>query len=156
MLILFLRHAEAEPHREEDAARELTEKGRSQARRAGAFLRLHGLIPDVVLTSPLARARQTAAIIAREVASEMREAAFLRPGMGAELATAELRTWSGAERVLAVGHEPDFSETIGYLLGIKGDAPIKVRKASVIGIECDLPSRGRGVLQFVVPARLMP
>ena len=62
MEFLLIRHgkAEAHGHPEGDAARGLIEKGHRQAERVGKFLVAHDLVPDLVLTSPLRRARETA------------------------------------------------------------------------------------------------
>ena len=62
MEIILLRHGKAEPHGhpQGDAARALVPKGEEQSRRAGDFLRAAGILPEIVLTSPLVRAKQTA------------------------------------------------------------------------------------------------
>jgi phosphohistidine phosphatase SixA len=54
-----------------------------------------------------------------------------------------------------VGHEPDFSETISAMLGLKDAAALKVRKASLTGVELLDFRAERGQLHFLVPARLM-
>ena len=59
VLILF-RHAKAEEgHGKQDHERELTPRGRRDARAAGAWLHEHGLGPELVLCSTSARTRQT-------------------------------------------------------------------------------------------------
>src|SRR5687768_2130510 len=61
MELVVLRHGKAEDSNPAgDAARELLEKGRSQSQDAGQLLKSAGLLPEIVLSSPLARARQTA------------------------------------------------------------------------------------------------
>src|SRR5437773_12512842 len=64
MLHLYLiRHAEAVPHADRNDAdddRPLTDAGRLEARKLGATLAAHGVRFDLVLSSPLPRARQTA------------------------------------------------------------------------------------------------
>ena len=62
MELLLIRHgkAEAHGHPQGDGARALVEKGHRQARLAGEFLVKHGLVPELVLSSPLVRARETA------------------------------------------------------------------------------------------------
>ncbi len=67
MLLYLLRHAEAEPYRADDFSRKLTDKGERQARLVGAFLDEKGLKPDLILSSPVLRARQTAIIVAEEL-----------------------------------------------------------------------------------------
>src|SRR5262249_773808 len=60
MKVMLVRHAEAAPG-DPDELRTLTPAGHEQARRLGERLRADGLEPDAVLTSPLLRARETAA-----------------------------------------------------------------------------------------------
>jgi phosphohistidine phosphatase len=60
MTLQFLRHADAEPFTGSDFSRNLTPKGNTQAANVGKFLKSRHLVPDIILTSPLVRARQTA------------------------------------------------------------------------------------------------
>jgi phosphohistidine phosphatase len=59
-LILF-RHAKAEPSEPglQDRARALTERGRKDAAKIGAYMASHALVPDRVVISPAARTQQT-------------------------------------------------------------------------------------------------
>ncbi|HJW76490.1 MAG TPA: histidine phosphatase family protein, partial [Thermoleophilia bacterium] len=65
--LLFVRHGVAEPRETwpgDDGARPLTAAGRrAMVRAVAAFARL-GLRPDMIVTSPLVRARETAAVVA--------------------------------------------------------------------------------------------
>ena len=66
--IILLRHAHAEPASgdETDLSRPLTANGAREAQAAGDWLKTHGAQPDVVLCSPSARTRETAAqVLAR-------------------------------------------------------------------------------------------
>ena len=56
MLLYFLRHAEAEDEVTSDFDRKLTPKGLEQADKAGKFCVRFGLIPDVILSSPVSTA----------------------------------------------------------------------------------------------------
>jgi len=113
MRLYLVRHAESASG-EPDELRRLTPGGEEQARALGE--RLAGrLPPEVVLSSPLLRARQTADAIARAAgcASEVDER--LAPGANAEglLAAIEGR----GESVAAVGHQPDCGEIALALTG---------------------------------------
>ena len=153
MLVLLLRHATAEPHGgKSDADRALVEKGWKQARRAGAFCREHGLVPDLVLTSPLVRARQTAGEFVRACGGGVPEPVVV-PWLGLGHAPAmlgELAAYRRFATVCLVGHEPDFSMLASEMLGCGGEA-IRVRKASLIGLECPSLRPGAGELQFAIP-----
>src|SRR5215210_6289711 len=71
MLLLLIRHAHAgnrDPERwPDDRDRPLTDKGRKVQRDVSRFLRKRDLVPTLVLSSPWARAAETAEILAREL-----------------------------------------------------------------------------------------
>ena len=117
MRVYLCRHAEAAPG-DPDELRELTAKGRRQARALGA--RLAGLAepPATVLTSPLARARQTAEAIAAETGAALRLEPALAPGATVDALRGAVAGASGP--VAAVGHQPDCSE---ILLALRGEDP---------------------------------
>jgi phosphohistidine phosphatase len=154
MELILLRHGKAEPHGhpEGDAARALVEKGRAQARRAARLLvRAEGL-PDIVLTSPLVRARQTAeefCLTAGLPAPQVRE--WLASGMRPEAAMAKLAEEDGHGRVAIVGHEPDFSGLIEWLL--RGGS-VEVKKGALVSLEIHPPVR-RATLNYLIPPDLM-
>jgi len=156
MLVYFLRHADADPDKSDDFERKLTPKGLEQSEKVGKFCARYGLVPDVILTSPVVRARQTAQLVSRKLGDvELIEAPFLGCGMSPDAFIAEVGGLTRFESIMVVGHEPDFSQTIARLIGLPSADGIKVRKSSVIAV--DLPSvrGGVGRLQFSVPVRLM-
>jgi phosphohistidine phosphatase len=153
MILGFLRHAEAEDGQGSDFHRSLTPKGLEQAARVGKFCLRNGLRPDVILTSPVVRARQTAEIVAAAVGREMVEAAWLACGMETADLVRGLAALPRKDFVLLVGHEPDFSTTIAELLGLPDPSALNIRKATLAVLE--LAEATCGQLQFLVPARLM-
>jgi phosphohistidine phosphatase len=129
MRLFLVRHAKAAPG-SPDALRRLNDKGREQARALAE--RLAAEQPDVVLSSPLLRARETADPIARLAGVPLRIDDRLAPG-----ATAEglLEALAGAgDTVVAVGHQPDWGEIAAALTG--GEEP-PFPTAGVV--EIDLP-----------------
>jgi phosphohistidine phosphatase SixA len=66
----------------------------------------------------------------------------------------ELRAYQKFERVMMVGHEPDFSLFATHLLGAAGSRML-IRKASLTHIELPALGSGSGVLHFSMPCRLM-
>ncbi|NWK57185.1 histidine phosphatase family protein [Verrucomicrobiaceae bacterium N1E253] len=154
MELLLIRHAQAESHRFDDAARVLTEKGELQARSVGEFLKKNKLLPEVTLASPLIRAKQTAEIFCDVCGLD---APVIEPwlacGMRPNRAAAELKAYAEFERVAIVGHEPDFSYLAEWLLGCEAGG-IHVRKASVIQISDVRPPSQGGYLQMLVPAKV--
>ena len=93
MQLFLLRHAEAEPDAANDEARTLTAKGSKQAESIGKFCREHCFVPEMILSSPLTRAKETARLVARELdlPKLVRIEEFLRAGMNAERAFSGLR-----------------------------------------------------------------
>lgn len=156
MVAYFLRHADAEPRASSDHERKLTPKGLEQAEKAGKFLVRCGLVPDIILTSPLVRARQTATIVAEKLGgAQLAQVDWLACGMTLETCLTELKAWKEKASILLVGHEPDFSEAIAAMLGLKDAAALKIRKASLTGLELLDFRAEQGQLHFLVPARLM-
>lgn len=152
-MIGFLRHAEAEDGHGRDFDRSLTAKGLEQAAKAGKFCHRNGLRPDIILTSPVVRARQTAEIVAEATGSELIEADWLACGMQPADLLKALAACSQNSFVMFVGHEPDFSTAISALLGLPDPSGLNIRKATLAVLDLRDPARGQ--LQFLIPARLM-
>ena len=152
MLLHLVRHADAgnpETWTGPDAARPLSEKGRTQAERLGIFLADHEVMPDDLITSPKLRAVQTAEIVAGHlgliVATDDRLAGVL------DLAKldAVLTDAGDPDRPMLFGHDPDFSEFLGELCDA---ANVPMRKGALAKIEVDRPLRaGGGTLRWLVP-----
>ena len=117
MLVFLVRHAHAVSG-DPDELRELSERGRDEARELAQRLAEHATPPALVVTSPLLRARQTATEIARAADAELRVEERLAPGATAELLREALEDADGP--VAAVGHQPDCSE---IALELTGDDP---------------------------------
>ena len=71
--------------------------------------------PDLVVSSPLLRARETAAAIAKAAGAEVRVDERLAPGAAADDLVAAVE--GAGETVVAVGHQPDCSEIALALTG---------------------------------------
>ena len=156
MTLFLLRHGKAEDRDlggRTDFSRALVQKGIDQARNSARLLREADMLPNLVFCSPLVRTRQTADefTIAAGMPGAVSQS-WLTAGMAPETALAELSGFSDFEKVLIVGHEPDFSQLIQYLLGAKGET-VEVRKGSLIGLEINPPSPN-ATLRFLVPFRL--
>lgn len=154
MQLLLLRHGKAEDCSPGgDFSRKLEEKGHEQARHAARMLAAAGLLPELVLSSPVLRARQTADTFA--AAAGMPGAilqTWLSCGMSPETALAELALFPEFDRIMIVGHEPDFSRLIERCLGTSADC-IEVRKGSVTCLDLRPPTP-RATLRFLIPHKL--
>jgi phosphohistidine phosphatase len=152
----LLRHAHAgDPMKWSgpDATRPLSEKGRLQAERLGLFLADTGFEPDAVVSSPKARALETARLVATPLGLPIRVDDALGGPLSLDVLEAILRATGDPNSPLLVGHDPDFSELSAELTGI-GELPI--RKGALVRIDLIRPLRpGQGVLRWLVPPDLL-
>jgi phosphohistidine phosphatase len=152
VILYFLRHGKAghfDPGDPDDDARELTDAGAAELKAAAAVWRRLNLRPDVVLSSPLPRALQTAAWLVRGLDLEPPEVVDrLRPGADwADMAKA-LAAHRDARRVLFVGHEPDLSSAVELLTGARA---VRMRKGGLACVEFPgIPEPGAGELAWLV------
>ena len=120
MKLWLARHGEAiDPdHSSSDHARQLTELGRRQVSQLTRWLLEREEVPELILHSPLVRARQTAETIAGEVGAEaiVLEEPLLSPGIQTASLLRRLSD-SGAKRIVCVGHQPDMSHCLAEMLG---------------------------------------
>jgi phosphohistidine phosphatase len=157
MRVYFLRHGKAEDRmlwRGEDAARPLTGAGEKELRREAKSLRAMDLAPDLIVTSPFARARRTAEIVADELGRGGRlvEDARLAPGFDVRRLQQLLAAHGPAESVMVVGHEPDLSGTVAELIG-GGD--IVMKKGGLARVDVTTPVAGGGQLVWLLTPPLL-
>lgn len=109
----------------------LVEQGIEQAIAMGCFLKQEGHKIDLVLTSPILRAKQTTDQLCKymNVGGPV-IAPWLAPGMRPEIAMSELKVYTELDSVAIVGHEPDLSHLICHLLK-RSKPPYEIKKASV-------------------------
>jgi phosphohistidine phosphatase len=112
--LFIVRHAEAALGQPDDH-RPITHAGREQARRLGRQFAVTGVRPDAVLSSPLLRARETAAEIAKAVGVEAEPDERLAPG--ADPDDIRAATAGRGETVVVVGHQPDCGRTVAAFSG---------------------------------------
>lgn len=145
MRVYFLRHgraAQAGDWSGDEHERPLTQQGRDELRTAAKGLRRLDLGLEAILTSPLARARETAQIVGAELGVPPTTSPLLAPGCDlAELATLA-EAHKAANDIMVVGHEPDFSHMIGRLIGSYGQAHVEVRKAACCRVDLPAPLPG--------------
>jgi phosphohistidine phosphatase len=141
MILYLLRHGEAERPFPglEDAVRALTPEGVARLERQAAALARSGLRVDRVLTSPLVRARQTAALVASALGTPVAEEGLLRPRCTLEEVTEMVARAGAGEHLLCVGHEPDLSE---HVLGLTGS--IVVMRPGMLAVIEVIRARPRG------------
>jgi phosphohistidine phosphatase len=128
----LLRHGEAVPHdaTADDASRMLTPRGEDQSRAAGRALAALGVQFHAVYTSPKVRAFETACLACEALGCEPRVWQPLREGFDAGDAR-ELMLAAGEEqRILIVGHNPDFVQVVYDVTG----ARIELKKGGIAAI----------------------
>jgi phosphohistidine phosphatase len=155
MELYLLRHADAgDPQKwmEPDAVRPLSRKGRKQAERLGAFLASVGFRPDVIVTSPKVRARETAEIVAEALKLDVRHDDRLAFGLGLAQLGALLDELDVSSPLL-VGHDPDFSDLLSTLCVASGAT---MKKGALARIDIQPPvAPGSGMLRWLIPPDLL-
>jgi len=150
--LFLLRHADAGDAGAwsgPEADRPLSAAGRAQAERLGRFLAQTAFDPDLVLSSPKLRARQTAEIVCSAVGVSAESDDRLSGGFDLD-ALRELVDRAGdRRRLLLVGHDPDLSDLLADLCGSRA---IPMRKCALARIDLDgPPARGSGTLRWLIP-----
>jgi len=149
MEVYLLRHAPAVERGArglDDAARPLTQKGRRQLRKVSAAMKKLEREFDLILSSPLVRARQTAEMVAAKLRlkKRLKFSNALAPGGNAAMLLRQLgREKPAPEKILLVGHEPDLSRLVSLL--VAGGAPFHVdfKKAGLCKLEAEKLRAGK-------------
>jgi phosphohistidine phosphatase len=157
MIIYFLRHAsagKAMSNSAKDERRALDEEGILQARYIGRLLANLDVQVEQIITSPLKRARQTASLVANELAFEapVQLDNALRP----EAQLAEFQDMLGRlrkhESIMVVGHNPSLTEFLSKAVST-GAAPahIDFKKGAVAKVET---AGRRGTLDWLITPKI--
>lgn len=157
--LYLVRHAIAADRGDEypdDTERPLTRKGRSRMRLVVAGLRALDPAIEVVLTSPLARALQTAELLIAGLkgAPTLAVCPVLAPGHTPALVAEALGAHGEAASVALVGHEPDLGVLAAWLIGAR--EPLTFRKGGVARIDTATlpPSRNGRLIWLATPGML--
>src|SRR6266513_3144629 len=150
MKLYFLRHGEADwpGWKKPDDERPLTKRGKREMRDVAKFLDRLKVRPDLIVTSPLPRAAQTAEIAADYLKAKVRKDELLAPGFGMSELQTVLKRHHG-KALMLVGHEPDFTTVIAGLTG----ASLKLSKGGVALVEVDAES-DKGKLLWLFPPKI--
>lgn len=160
MKLVIFRHGPAgdrsdwEAKGHDDRLRPLTPKGEKEVRRAVAGL--IGLVPvlDVLASSPLVRAIETANFVAAEYGRDIEVLEALAPECDPGEVMPWLRHQDPSATVGLVGHEPHLSTLAGYLLTNQRTSFIDLKKSGACLIElADRPQPGDGTMQWLLTGR---
>lgn len=158
MKLYFLRHGPAVERTawpaDNDFARPLTERGQAVVQRVAEALAALQLKPEAIITSPLARALQTAQIVARRLDLQDRlvKDDRLMPGFCLERLAAVLQAHADLSAIMLVGHEPDFSSSISALIG--GGALV-CKKGGLARVDVLSNNPLRGELVWLIPPSVL-
>lgn len=142
MRLYFLRHGRAVEPRDwpgDDFARPLTAQGREELRDVAKGLRQLNLRLDTILTSPLARARETAEIVAAELGLAAEQTPLLATGCGMGELAALVLAHRTDRNVMLVGHEPDLILMIGRLIARSARAHVELAKGACCRVDLPAP-----------------
>ena len=126
----LLRHGEAEPHAADDFSRDLTARGEQQSRSAGRALAALEVVFQAVYTSPRVRARRTAELACEAWGGAPIVHEPLGGAFDADDARELLLSGGEDQRILVVGHNPDFAQVVYDFTGARVD----FKKGGVAGV----------------------
>ena len=157
--IYLVRHAIAAERGEkypDDTARPLTREGVTRMQKAAAGLA--DLDPEIelILTSPLVRARRTAEILSEALGprSVLEICEEFAPGHAPTEAARALGQFAARHVVAAVGHEPDLGEFAAWLIGAREPLPFKKGGIARIDVAAFPPARNGQLVWFATPRML--
>jgi phosphohistidine phosphatase len=158
MIIYFLRHASAgEPlsNPKKDEKRALDETGVEQCGYVGRALSALDAQVEVILSSPLKRAAQTASLVGNEMGHEGK--LQLEDGLRPTASFADFRKmldkYARHESIMVVGHNPTLSEFLGRSISETGcEATIDLKKGAIARVETN---RNTGSLIWCVTPKIL-
>ncbi len=155
MQIFFLRHANAgEPKLNpvKDEKRPLDKLGIEQSHDVGRALAALNITVDVIISSPLRRATQTASVVANEIDYEEKVVtdSALRPGASYEQFEELLRRFSRKDAIMVVGHNPTMTEFLNKLIGAARNS-VELKKGTIARVEKE--GRKAAVLKWCMPPK---
>ncbi|MEX1156916.1 MAG: histidine phosphatase family protein [Chloroflexota bacterium] len=147
-----MRHGKAGHHSAaaDDDERQLTEAGVDHLRAGALVWQRLNLRPDVVISSPLARALQTAELVMAGLGMSGAPLVDdrLRPGADWDDFARAMAAHSDARRVMFVGHEPDLSRAVSLLTGASS---VRMRKGAIACVEVPgVPEPGASELAWLL------
>jgi phosphohistidine phosphatase len=164
MELYIVRHAIAEPPGKgngfSDEKRALTEEGRSRMREVVKGLRKLGVELDMILTSPLVRAVETAEILAGSGGinrNEIQQTSALAPGALAEQLSAEIKSQGVAESIALVGHQPYLGIYISTIIqNVDGVLSLQLKKGGIccINVTETVPILRGDLMWLLTPRQL--
>jgi phosphohistidine phosphatase len=159
MELYLFRHGIAEDGKpgKPDSSRELTEEGRGRTADVAKLARKAGVRPSLILTSPYARARQTAQIAAEVLGyqSNILPIDSLVPHSSPENLWKDIRDHAEQPAILLAGHEPLLGHMVAYLLN-SPSLRVDMKKAALARIDLEsLRAVPHGVLRWMIVPKMV-
>ncbi len=156
MNLYIMRHANAGVPRESaklDAKRGLVAEGKEQCMIMGRMLGALKVQPDVILSSPLKRALQTAQFVGNELGYDGKVEVSAALDLNATYADFQklLGKYADRQDVLVVGHNPNLFQFLGRLITGNGGAGVRMRKGTVARIDME---KHPPLLQWLIDPRM--
>ena len=160
MDLFVLRHGKAVQSSggSDDSTRALTADGKDEMRKVGKWMRQKKFAFEVIATSPLTRAYETADIVARSLAKKDRLAVWEELAPGGDLDTICYQAAQSGEdaAILLTGHEPQVSMLISRIIAGNDAASIILAKGGLAKIRnYSFDKRPSGDLQWLLTPRQM-
>jgi phosphohistidine phosphatase len=157
MNLYILRHASAGTRRENpliDVKRPLDKEGKQQCLLVGGLLNALNVQFDLIASSGLKRALQTASLVGTEVGydTKIQIAEALAPNASIALFQQFVADLTKYENVLLVGHNPNLPQFLGSLIVSPSRANIRMRKGAIARVDY---TRRPGVLNWLVDPRIL-
>src|SRR5262245_49701046 len=157
--LYLIRHGIAEERGEawpDDTKRPLTEQGVARLKKEASGLARLDVRFDVMLTSPLVRARQTADHVAGafEPRPPIAVIESLSPGGTYQAVLADLEKQTRRSRIALVGHEPGLGELAARMIGSRHPLEFKEGAVCCIAFET-LPPAGPGALRWFITPKIL-
>ncbi|HEV8538536.1 MAG TPA: phosphohistidine phosphatase SixA [Bacteroidota bacterium] len=156
MLLYLLRHGDALESGDDDASRPLSPLGEEQAMAAANTLIALHLYVEIILSSPLVRAKQTAECIRTVLRNPPHSVTeYLTPGTHERQLFRQLSE-CGRQSALLVGHEPHLREFTSLLISGSRHSRVEVRKGTMLCLETSIPvGSGSGGLKWMLTSEQM-
>jgi phosphohistidine phosphatase len=158
MIVYFLRHANAGERMlspKKDEKRGLDKEGIEQCGYVGRALAALDVQVDAVISSPLKRSTQTAALVGNEMGFEGK--LQIEPALRPQATFADFRKlldkYARMEAIMVVGHNPNLSEFLGQIISsAECEAAIELRKGAVAKVEL---RRSSGSLSWCLTPKIL-
>ena len=162
MKIYLIRHSNAvdpgTPGYEDDSARPLTEKGRDKMEKIASALKALGIAPDLIVSSPYLRAKETAEILAKglKYKTDIAFSDALVPMENADRIIGEINEKYSVDELMLVGHEPCLANLVGVLTASAPGIEMDIKKGGICCLSADdLKVERKAALEWLLTPKIL-